>query len=89
MIMEKETKTKLTQTCMYTWTLSCMYTQCIEWQQYIKYNNIQGTVFLLKFYTKWIGSKIYARFNFFFFFYFFFGGGGISTGVIFKEQYFF
>ena len=61
MIKEKETKTKLTLTCMYIWTLSCMYTQCIGRQQYIEYNNIQGTVFLLKFNTKWIGSKIYAR----------------------------
>lgn len=34
--------------------------ECIEWQQYIEYNNIQGTTFLLKFDTKRIGSKIYA-----------------------------
>lgn len=34
--------------------------ECIEWQQYIEYNNIQGTIFLLKFDTKRIGSKIYA-----------------------------
>ena len=76
MIMEKETKTKLTLTGMHTWTLSCTYTQCIGWQQYIEYNNIQGTVFLLKFDTKLIGSKIYARCTSFFFSSLSWGGGG-------------